>query len=185
MHCSSPFFSSKAVGQDQLSSKFDIFTLRANPNPGVAVMQCEPAPLGFVPEKGHQTFTTPYDPATLNLVSPGAFSGTWRVYTCSCSVCRLGRPGVCSFYGVGVPPPLWEGYIVTRQPAAPGKGDDSFIARLVDSLALVALGGPVPELEVFIQDMGAFIKKKLHRFTSEGAAQAYVRKRVAKLEDSE
>ena len=120
--------------------------------------------------------TTPYEPATLNLIKPGKFTGSWRVYSCNCSVCGLGKPGLCTFYGVGATPPPWEGYSVDRTPPAPGKDDDAFIGVFVDALAARWQG----ELAGLVATTAAFIKTKLKRFANIPSAEAYVEKRVAK-----
>lgn len=176
-YCTSPLFHTKgAVGQGQLKTKFDVFCLRPDPNPPVHAWASEPAALGFPVSPGALGITTPYAPATLNLVAPGAFTGAWRVYTCSCGVCTFGGPGVCQFYGVGNAPPPWEVYTVTRSPPNPGKDDDSFINVLVDSSAARWGEGRL----AFAEAMGAWIKTKLHRFTTIKVAESYVLKRLSK-----
>ena len=179
VYSTSPLFHTKgAVGHGKLKTKFDVFCVRADANPPVIAWGCEPASLGFVVAPGSRGTTTPYAPATLNLIAPGQFTGGWRVYTCSCGVCTFGESGVCSFYGAGTPPPPWVEYSITRSPPNPGKDDEAFINVLIDSSAARWVGRGEPQ--AFAAAMGAWIRTKLRRFKSEKVAVEYVLKRLSK-----
>jgi hypothetical protein len=168
----SPLFITKgAIGLGQLKNKFDVFCIRANPNPAVLATAFELG-LGFVAEAGKPELTTPYHPATLNLVLPGKFTGGWRVYTCSCPRCTVGAAVPCSFYGAAQPP-AWEGYEVSRSPAVATHTPDSFIGMFVDWMAVKWAGDLA-----FVEIIGNYIKTKLHRFKSVQKASDYVQKRI-------
>lgn len=178
VYCSSPYFLSRATGKEGLPTKSNMFAFRPDPNPPVYVLPCKPAHLGFVTPIDAEGLTdTPYRQATLNLVGPkdghGSFTGKWRRVSCACSCCLYGDGSRCTSRG-GYGPVAWVPYTVTRTPQPPASRNDAFLAQMVDGL----LAGSSDRLGEFAEELGRFIRERLHRFRSAKAAAAWVNTRA-------
>lgn len=183
VYCSSPFIHSQCLGSGDLH-RGNMFCFRPNPNPAVAVLQCEPAHLGFVHAASAETvqakvISTPYQQATLNLIADkeqhGTFGGWWRHLSCGCACCLFDDASGCTSRGLGYKAAPWEEYTVTRSVSSQkNQGEQWFISKMIDGL-LIGSQGP---LEAFAEGTGEFIRKYLRKFRGAKAAAGFVTARA-------
>lgn len=118
--CNKPFFETMpAVGTQPLTTRDQIFCFRPDPLPALRIVEGLPADLGYPrPADGQPApATKAFTAASFNLVNALAFTGTWRVYSCSCTACLYYlADSRCTALGPARRPPAWVKYSIERKP---------------------------------------------------------------------